>query len=118
MPQFAVEVHPLAAGEAEAAERWYRQRNETAAARFRRELDSAVERIAERPEAGAPYLENCRRILCTAFRSSSSTVFVRLESSSWLLLTRDDGQVTGASVSPEGLSMMSSQNPLKEGCPD
>jgi plasmid stabilization system protein ParE len=62
MPQFAVEVHPLAADEAEAAERWYRERSETAAARFRRELDSAVERIAERPEAGAPYLEKSRRI--------------------------------------------------------
>ncbi len=67
MPQFAVEVHPLAADEAEAAERWYRQRNQTAAARFRRELNSAVERIAERPEAGAPYLENCRRILLHRF---------------------------------------------------
>ena len=31
MPPFAVEVHPLAADEAEAAERWYRERNETAA---------------------------------------------------------------------------------------
>jgi hypothetical protein len=31
MPLFAVEVHPLAADEAEAAERWYRERNETAA---------------------------------------------------------------------------------------
>jgi len=41
MPPFAVEVHPLAADEAEAAERWYRERNETAAARFRRELDRA-----------------------------------------------------------------------------
>jgi hypothetical protein len=39
MPQFAVEVHPLAADEAEAAERWYRDRNETASTRFRRELD-------------------------------------------------------------------------------
>jgi plasmid stabilization system protein ParE len=67
MPQFAVEVHPLAADEAEAAERWYRERSETAAARFRRELDSAVERIAERPEAGAPYLEKSRRILLRRF---------------------------------------------------
>jgi hypothetical protein len=31
MPPFAVEVHPLAADEAEAAERWYRERNEIAA---------------------------------------------------------------------------------------
>jgi hypothetical protein len=29
MPQFAVEFHPLAADEAVAAERWYRERNET-----------------------------------------------------------------------------------------
>jgi toxin ParE1/3/4 len=67
MSQFAVEFHPLAADEAEAAERWYRERNETAAARFRRELDSAVDRIAERPEAGAPYLESSRRILLHRF---------------------------------------------------
>jgi plasmid stabilization system protein ParE len=67
MPQFAVEVHPLAADEAEAAERWYRERNETAAGRFRRELDSAVDRIAERPDAGAPYLGNSRRILLRRF---------------------------------------------------
>lgn len=38
----AVDVHPLAADEAEAAEQWYRQRNATAAARFRRELDRVV----------------------------------------------------------------------------
>ena len=28
MPQFAVDVHPLAADEAEPAERWYRERND------------------------------------------------------------------------------------------
>jgi plasmid stabilization system protein ParE len=56
MPPFAVEVHPLAADEAEAAERWYRERNETAATRFRRELDRAVGLIAERPEAAPPYV--------------------------------------------------------------
>jgi hypothetical protein len=39
MLPFAVEVHPAAANEAAAAERWYRERNETAATRFRRELD-------------------------------------------------------------------------------
>lgn len=71
MPPFAVEVHPAAADEAEAAERWYRDRNETAALRFRRELDRAVELIAERPEAAPPYVANTRR--CVASRSSSST---------------------------------------------
>ena len=42
MPPFAVDVHPLAADEAEAAERWYRERNETASARFRREFISPM----------------------------------------------------------------------------
>lgn len=54
MPQFAVEFHPLAADEAEAAERWYRERNEIASARFQRELDRAVDLISERPDTGAP----------------------------------------------------------------
>jgi hypothetical protein len=34
VPPFAVEVHPLVADEAEAAERWYRDRNETAPRAF------------------------------------------------------------------------------------
>ena len=67
MPQFAVEFHPLAADEAEAAERWYRERNETASARFRRELDRAVDLISERPEAGSPYLTSTRRFLLRRF---------------------------------------------------
>jgi plasmid stabilization system protein ParE len=67
MAPFAVEFHPLAAGEAEAAERWYRERNETAAARFRRELDRAVELIAQRPEASPPYVANTRRFLLRRF---------------------------------------------------
>ena len=67
MPQFAVEFHPLAADEAQAAERWYRERNETASGRFQRELDRAIERISERPEAGSPYLGNTRRGLLRRF---------------------------------------------------
>ena len=67
MPLFGVEVHPLAADEAEAAERWYRERNETAATRFRRELDRAVELIAERPDAAPPYVGNTRRFLLRRF---------------------------------------------------
>jgi plasmid stabilization system protein ParE len=67
MPPFAVEVHPLAADEAEAAERWYRERNDTAATRFRRELDRVVELIAERPEAAPPYIGNTRRFLLRRF---------------------------------------------------
>jgi toxin ParE1/3/4 len=67
MPPFAVEVHPLAADEAEGAERWYRERNETAASRFRRELDRAVGFIADRPEAAPPYVGNTRRFLLRRF---------------------------------------------------
>ena len=63
MPQFAVEFHPLAADEAQAAERWYRERNATASDRFQRDLDRAIERISDRPEAGSPYLSNTRRVL-------------------------------------------------------
>jgi plasmid stabilization system protein ParE len=67
MPQFAVEFHPLAADEAQAAERWYRERNETASGRFQRELDRAIDRISERPETGSPYLSNTRRVLLRRF---------------------------------------------------
>ena len=67
MPQFAVEFHPLAADEAQAAQRWYRERNETASGRFQRELDRAIERIAERSETGSPYLTNTRRVLLRRF---------------------------------------------------
>jgi len=63
----AVEVHPLAADEAEAAEQWYRERNATAAARFRRELDRVVELIAERPDAAPPYIGSTRRFLLRRF---------------------------------------------------
>ena len=66
MPQFAVEVHPLAADE-EAAERWYRERNETAAIRFRRELDRAVDLILERSDAWPSYLANTKRVLLRRF---------------------------------------------------
>jgi plasmid stabilization system protein ParE len=67
MPQFAVDVHPLAADEAEAAERWYRERNETASMRFRHELDRAVDLISDRPEAWSPYVGGTRRILLRRF---------------------------------------------------
>jgi plasmid stabilization system protein ParE len=53
MPQFAVEFHTLAADEAKAAERWYRERNEIASARFQRELDRAVDLISSRPNTGS-----------------------------------------------------------------
>jgi plasmid stabilization system protein ParE len=67
MSRFAVEFHPLAADEAEAAERWYRERNEITSGRLQRELDRAIERISEQPEAGSPYLSGTRRVLLRRF---------------------------------------------------
>ena len=67
MPQFAVVFHPLAADEAQAAEQWYRERNDTASRRFQRELERAIERISERPETGFPYLSSTRRVLLRHF---------------------------------------------------
>ena len=67
MPRFAVEFHPLAADEAQAAERWYREQNETASGRFQRELDRAIGRVSEQPEAGSPYLGNTRRVFLRRF---------------------------------------------------
>jgi plasmid stabilization system protein ParE len=67
MPQFAVEFHPLAADDAKAAERWYRERNEIASTRFQRELDRAVDTISERPNTGSPYLGDTRRVLLRRF---------------------------------------------------
>lgn len=67
MPRFAVEFHPLAADEAQAAERWYREQSETASARFQREFDRAVDLISERPNAGSPYLGSTRRVLLRRF---------------------------------------------------
>ena len=67
MSRFAVEFHPLAADEVEAAERWYRERNEIASARFQREIDRAVDLISERPNTGSPYLGSTRRVLLRRF---------------------------------------------------
>lgn len=67
MPPFAVEFHPLAADEAQAAERRYREQNETASGRFQRELDRAIGRISEQPDVGSPYLGNTRRVLLRRF---------------------------------------------------
>jgi plasmid stabilization system protein ParE len=67
MPQLAVEFHPLAADEAEAAERWYRERNEIAAARFQKEIDRVVELISDRSNTGSPYVGNTRRVLLRRF---------------------------------------------------
>ena len=111
MPQFAVEFHPLAADEAGAAERWYRERNETASARFRRELDRAVDLICERPEAGSPYLTSTRRFLLRRFPSSLCIVFSMSGSRSSPWRMRGDVQGTGASVSATVRSVQEAKPP-------
>ena len=106
MPPFAVEVHPLAADEAEAAERWYRERNETAAARSRRELDRAVKLIAERPEAAPSYVGNTRRSLLRRFpffivyRVYSRHVQV-VDNHLWARALLSAGTSTGVDVAPQ-----------------
>ena len=98
MPQFAVEFHPLAADEAEAAERWYRERNEIAAGRFQRELNRAIERISERPEAGSPYLSSKGAYYCAAFRFSSCIASAARTFRSSPLRRRGGGRDTGERV--------------------
>jgi plasmid stabilization system protein ParE len=114
MPPFAVEVHPLAADEAEAAERWYRDRNETSATRFRRELDRAVGLIADRPDAAPPYVGNTRRSCCGGSLSSSSIGCSASTSKSSRLHTLDGDRTTGFSAEmttgPEALWQVEALN--------
>jgi plasmid stabilization system protein ParE len=98
MPQFAVEFHPLAADEAKAAERWYGERNETASARFQRELDWAVDLISERPNTGSPYLGIPGAYYCAAFRSSSCIAYEATTFRSSPSRMRGGGQDTGERV--------------------
>jgi hypothetical protein len=72
MPQFVVELHPLAADEAQAAERWYRERNEIAAGRFQRE--NSTGRLSGFPSSPKPGLRISvaqGAYYCAAFRFSS-----------------------------------------------
>jgi plasmid stabilization system protein ParE len=56
-----VEVHPEAVLEAQAAYRWYRDPNGTAAEAFLAELDRAVELISENPTRWPIHLHGTRR---------------------------------------------------------
>ena len=98
MSRFAVEFHPLAADEAQAAERWYRERNEIASGRFERELDRAIERISERPEAGPRISVTQGAYYFGAFPSSCIAYDAATLRSSPLHML-GDGQDTGKRVS-------------------
>ena len=67
MVRRAVEFHPDAVAEAQAAAEWYRQRNETAADAFLVELDRAVERVVDAPHRWPAYFHNTRRFLLRRF---------------------------------------------------
>jgi hypothetical protein len=56
MPPRQINVHPEAIAEARAAAQWYRGKSALAADAFLDELDQAVERITESPEAYPHYV--------------------------------------------------------------
>ncbi len=67
MAQRPVNLHPDAIDEAQAAYRWYRERNEAAAEAFLAELDRAVDLISEGPMRWPTYLHSTRRLLLKRF---------------------------------------------------
>jgi plasmid stabilization system protein ParE len=67
MAQRQVTVHPEAVAEAQAAYRWYHDRNETAAQTFLIELDRAVELISTNPISWPIHLYGTRRFLLRRF---------------------------------------------------
>ena len=67
MPSRQVDIHPEAIAEAQAANRWYRQRSASAADAYLAELDLAVEAIAENPEMWPRYVHGTRRYILHRF---------------------------------------------------
>ena len=67
MPLRPVRFSDEAIEEARAAYDWYRERNPQAALAFMRELDDAVEGVAEFPGAWTPYFDGTRRKLFVRF---------------------------------------------------
>ena len=62
-----VDIHPEAIAEAQAANRWYRERSASAAEAYLAELDLAVEAIAENPEMWPRYVHGTRRYILHRF---------------------------------------------------
>ena len=67
MPSVQVDIHPEAVAEAQAANRWYRERSNPAADAYVAELDQAIETIAENPELWPQYVHGTRRYLLKRF---------------------------------------------------
>jgi plasmid stabilization system protein ParE len=53
MPRRVVDLHPRAVEDIQEARDWYHSRDETAARAFFSEIEGALDRIIERPEATA-----------------------------------------------------------------
>ncbi|SPD74525.1 conserved hypothetical protein [uncultured Desulfobacterium sp.] len=62
-----VYIHPEAIAEAQAANRWYRERSSSAADAYLAELDFAVEAIAKNPKMGSRYVHGTRRYIFHRF---------------------------------------------------
>ena len=67
MPPRHVDFHPEAVAEAQAANRWYREKSPSAAHAYVAELDLAVAPIAENPEMWPPYVHGTRRYILHRF---------------------------------------------------
>jgi plasmid stabilization system protein ParE len=63
----AVQVHPAALEEAEAATGWYAERSRRAAQRFLNELGRAIEQVSEHPEQHPAFVFGTRRIVLSKF---------------------------------------------------
>jgi plasmid stabilization system protein ParE len=62
-----LEIHPAAQAEAEAAVRFYAQRNPRVAIAFAEELDAAISRIADDPHIFLAHDFGTRRVLLRTF---------------------------------------------------
>ena len=67
MKPLAVEIHPEAVLEAQAAREWYETKSPEAAAAFMVELDIGIDSIRVASELYAPYLYGTRRYLMRRF---------------------------------------------------
>ena len=67
MARRPIQLHPQAVTEAQAAYRWYRDRNPIAAEAFLAELDRATEQVSENPLRWPVYRQGTRRFLLRRF---------------------------------------------------
>ena len=61
MRQWAIELHPSAVAEAQAAYQWYSARSEATGVAFQAELDRAIEALSHSPFRWPNHFEGTRR---------------------------------------------------------